>query len=369
MRAQVVTAFKQPYQLQDIPRPDSPESQDILVRVLAASYCHTDAVFAEGLYPSKTLPRVGCHEFAGEIVELGPSVQSELNLKVGSTVGIPGRAYRPCGKCTECVDNNGDPEGYGVRCTKALNLGFSKNGGFQEYAIVDSRQVAPIPDPLTPVETAPLMCAGTTIWSALGKAGVRLVEGGGKGKKIVISGGGGGLGHLGIQFAAHLGCEVVAVDAADRPLNLAREVSSKLATDAKVTVVDARNTSADQVKTEVFGVGEVPGEQGADVLLILPEAQAALDYGMKLLRNRSVCVVVSFPENGFRFDAHDLVFRDVKIVGTLVGLNREARAMLEFAARNKIRASSKSYNLEELNKLVDDYNHGAGGKLVIDMTK
>ena len=368
MRAQLVKAFKQPYELSDIPKPARPEGQDVLVKVLAASYCHTDTVFADGLYPAKALPRVGCHEFAGEIIELGHSVSPKLNLKVGTPVGVPGRAYHPCGRCAECVDNQGDPEGYGVRCTKALNLGFSMDGGFQEYAIADSRQVVPVPSPMTAVDTAPLMCAGTTIWAALGKAGIPLVENGGRGHKVVISGGGGGLGHLGIQYCAYLGCEVIAVDAADRPLSLAQKIKSQLPNDANITIVDARSTTPEQVLSDIYGKSDKSNEIGADVLLVLPDAQAALDYGIKLLRGHSTCVIVSFPPGGFRFDAHELVFKDVKVVGTLVGLNREARAMLEFSAKHNVRASSATYKLEDLNKLVEDYHSGAGGKLVVDMT-
>ena len=370
MRAQVLKAFNTPYELQDVPKPPSPEGHDILVRVLAASYCHTDAVFAAGLMQQE-LPRVGCHEFAGEITALGSSVSPALNLAVGTVVGVPGRAYHPCGKCVECTYNQGDPEGYGVHCTKAMNLGFSKNGGFEDYALADSRQVAPVPQGMTSADTAPLMCAGTTIWSALGKAGVALKEGGGVGKKIAISGGGGGLGHLGMQIASKFGCEVVAIDAADRPLSLANEIASRLDQSPKITVVDARNTAAEDIKKQLFGEPErgLEGEKGCDALLVLPEAQAAFDYGMKLLRNHATCVIVSFPKDGFQVDARDLVFRDIKIVGSLVGRNHEARAMLNFAAKHDVRAKTKMYRLEDLNDLVEDYHHGAGGKLVVDMMK
>ena len=145
MRAQVLEKFNDPYVYQaEYPKPSGPEGQDVLVKVQAASYCHTDAVFASGAM-WQGLPRVGSHEFAGEIVALGQDVKSSLGLKEGTPVGVPGRAYHPCGKCYECRNNDGDPEGYGVWCTKAGNLGLSKNGGFQEYALVDSRQLAPIP--------------------------------------------------------------------------------------------------------------------------------------------------------------------------------------------------------------------------------
>ncbi|KAB8228885.1 chaperonin 10-like protein [Aspergillus alliaceus] len=164
MRAQVLKAFNTPYVLKTLLKLAEPTGQDILVNVKAASYCHTDAVFASGAM-WQDLPRVGSHEFAGEIVAMGPDVPPELGLKVGAGVGVPGRAFHPCGSCYQCNNNDGDPDKYGVYCTKAGNLGLSRDGGFQEFCITDSRQVAPIPSNMTAVETAPLMCAGLTIWS------------------------------------------------------------------------------------------------------------------------------------------------------------------------------------------------------------
>jgi len=373
MRAQVLETFNTPYKLQNVPKPAPPEDTDLLIQVLAASYCHTDAVFASGaMWP--TLPRVGSHEFAGRIIAMGARVSPLLNLAVGTSVVVPGRAYRPCGTCQECRENDGDPDGYGVWCTKAGNLGLSRDGGFQDFCLVDSRQVAPIPHGMTAVDTAPLMCAGLTIWNALETAGVRPTEGGGSGMKIAILGAGGGLGHLGIQFAAKMGCEVVAIDAGDGPLDLVREVISGLGEEvgAKVTVVDARSEKAEEVRRAVCGESSDPdleGEKGCDGALILPESQKALDFGVKLLRNHGTCVMVSFPQEGFHIQPRDLVFRHIKMVGVLVGRNRQLRAMLNFAAKHGVRAKTRTYSLERLNDLVDDYHHGVGGKLVVDMEK
>ncbi|KAL2826563.1 chaperonin 10-like protein [Aspergillus pseudoustus] len=371
MRAQVLEAFNTPYVLKDIPKPPSPMGKDILVNVKAASYCHTDAVFASGAM-WQDLPRVGSHEFAGVIVAMGPDVSSSLGLEVGTAVGVPGRAFHPCGTCYQCSNNDGDPEAYGVYCTKAGNLGLSRDGGFQEFCTVDSRQVAPIPEGMTAVDTAPLMCAGLTIWNALGQAGVKLVKGGGKGKVVAISGAGGGLGHLGVQFAAKLGCRVVAIDASDSALELVQGVAGALGQlGERVTIVDARKQSADEVRWAVCGQPEtsLEGEKGVDAVLVLPEAQQALEYGMKLLKDHGTCVTVSFPKEGFLIQPRDLVFRHIKMVGVLVGRNRQLRAMLNFAAQENVRAVSRTYTLQELNSLVDDYNRGTSGKLVVDMTQ
>lgn len=372
MRAQVLEAFNTPYVLKDIPKPPSPTGHDILVQVQAASYCHTDAVFASGAM-WQDLPRVGSHEFAGIITALGPNVSNSLGLKVGQPVGVPGRAFHPCGSCYECRNNDGDPTSYGVWCSKAGNLGLSRDGGFQEYCIADSRQVAPMPSGMTAVETAPLMCAGLTIWNALGAGRVELKKGGdNQGKTVAISGAGGGLGHLGVQFAAKLGCNVVAIDASDSALAFLKTVVESLGPlSSKVTIVDARKQTAEDARISICGEPEdgLAGEKGVDALLVLPEAQAALTYGMKLIKDHGICVTVSFPKEGFLIQPRDLVFRHIEMRGVLVGRNHQLRAMLNFAGQEGVRAVVTTYKLEELNQLVDDTHSGATGKLVIDMAK
>lgn len=371
MRAQVLEEFNKEYVFKNISKPNKPEGKDILVEVLAASYCHTDAVFASGSM-WKDLPRVGSHEFAGKIVALGPDVDKSRGLSEGQYVGVPGRAYRPCENCYECKNNDGDPPDYGVWCTKAGNLGLSRDGGFEEFALADSRQVAPMPDGLTAVDTAPLMCAGLTIWNALETAGVNLSGGDNSHLTIAILGAAGGLGHLGVQFAAKLGCKVIAVDAGEKALAFLKEVVDGLGPDAsKIALVDAKTQKAEDVRLEVCGQPEpsLEGEKGANGAIILPESQQAFEFGMKLLKSHSILVTVSFPIDGFHFNPRDLVFRHIKMQGVLVGRNRHLRAMLEFAAKKGVRAKSVTYTLEQLNDLVHDYHQGASGKLVIDMTK
>ncbi|KAF9698401.1 hypothetical protein EKO04_003940 [Ascochyta lentis] len=362
MRAAVLHQFNEPYQVQNVDTPSAPEGHDLLVRVLAASYCHTDAVFASGAM-SQALPRVGCHEFAGRIVAMGPDVASEaLQLAVGVEVGVPGRPYHACGACRECR------RGAAPFCPHILNLGLTTDGGFRDFALVDSRQVAPLPSqpaPMTAVQAAPLMCAGLTVWSALELA--RTTHGA---RKVAIMGAGGGLGHLAVQFAAHLDLAVLAVDAQDAALELLRAVVATLdaPAQARVTVADARRLD---VASALAGVGEQRADEGllagVDAVLLLPESQAAFNTGMQLLRNHGTMVVVSFPSRGFVLDAGDVVFRDIRVVGSLVGRNQQLRDMLAFAAAHGIAAVTRSFALEHINDLVSESHRGAGGKLVIDM--
>ncbi|RYP08655.1 hypothetical protein DL764_001783 [Monosporascus ibericus] len=363
MKAQFLEAFNKPYVLRSVPLPTVTDPHDMLIKVDAASYCHTDAVLAAGqMRPNPpSFPHIGCHEFAGTVVAL-PEI-STSPFQVGDRVGVPGRAFHPCGTCFECAssptaeDADADPPGYSVYCPRSQNNGIDAPGGFREYAAVDSRQVAPIPENLSAVDTAVLMCAGVTVYAALKRCRLK------PGQRVGIMGCGGGLGHLGLQFAVQMGLEVWGVDNADAPLRLAGEVASG------ARVIDARNVDATEV---VARLGREDGKQdrgdmGLDAVIILPESQDAFDYGVSLLRNHGKCIVVSFPERGFHVSARDVVFRDISIIGSLVGSNKLLRETLQFAAQNNVRAVIRTFPLSRLNDLVAEYHKGRGGKLVIDM--
>lgn len=167
-----------------------------------------------------------------------------------------------------------------------------------------------------------------------------------------------------MQFAEAMGLEVIGVDAADAPLRLAREAAKT------ARIVDARTEEAADIVAQLGAQDgkQDRGDMGVDAVIILPESQRAFDYGVGLLRNHGKCVVVSFPEAGFHLSARDLVFRDISVVGSLVGSNKILREMLEFAARHKVSASVKTFPLSGLNDLVAEYHKGEGGKLVIDMS-
>ncbi|KAF1833658.1 alcohol dehydrogenase-like protein [Decorospora gaudefroyi] len=371
MQAQYLEAYHQPYKLRSVPLPKPSEPHDILIQVDAASYCHTDYVLAEGQMPGlpKSFPHIGCHEFAGTVVSHFQSPSKEASVfEIGARVGVPGRSFHACGNCFECRNERvadpvaKDEVGYSVNCVDAENNGLSKDGGFSEYAVVDARQLAPIPDNMTAVEAAPLMCAGVTIYGALKRCGLK------KDDRVGILGAGGGLGHLGLQYSVKMGYRVLGIEAADAPLAVAQGIASNLS--PKPLVVDARARKASDVVQELGAQDgkKTRGEMGLDAVIVLPESQAAFDYGMTLLKTHGICVIVSFPEKGFHIDSRDVVFRDIKIIGSLVGSNKVLREMLNFSAEHGVRALSNSYPLAKLNELVEEYHKAKGGKLVVDMS-
>lgn len=374
MKAQVLEAFRTPYSLRSVPLPTLTSPHDILIKVDAASYCHTDAVLAAGQmpsFPTSAFPHIGCHEFAGTVAETFPSSTSSSSFRKGDRVGVPGRSFHPCGTCFECSNggadggaDDDDPPGYSVYCPRAANNGINRPGGFSEYAVVDDRQVTLLPQGMSAVDAAVLMCAGVTVYAALKRCSLR------PGQRVGIMGVGGGLGHLGLQFAIHMGLKVVGVDVEDAPLQLAGEIAARLKDHGEAAIVDARARDAADV---VMEMGKTDGRQdrgdmGLDAVLILPESQKAFDYGVALLRNHGKCIVVSFPEKGFHVAATDLVFRDISIVGSLVGSNKTLREMVHFASEHKVMAQIRTFPLSRLNDLVDEYHKGGGGKLAIDMS-
>ena len=165
-----------------------PGAGQVRIRVEACGICHTDAATVLGAYPGLTLPRVPGHEVVGRIEGLGAGVS---RWKIGQRVGV-GLIAGEDGVCESC--RRGDP----VNCQNPVTSGVTVDGGYAEVMIAEARAISSVPDELTSAEAAPLLCAGITTYNALRNACLR-------GGELVAVQGVGGLGHLGIQYARHMG--------------------------------------------------------------------------------------------------------------------------------------------------------------------
>src|SRR5437667_5052071 len=198
----------EPGVLRVVERPMSePGPGQVRIRVEACGICHTDAATVTGAYPGLKLPRVPGHEVVGRIDALGRDVS---RWKIGQRVGI-GFFGGEDGTCEPC--RRGDI----VNCQNAVTPGVTVDGGYAEVMIAEARGIASIPDELTSVDAAPLLCAGITTYNALRNAGLR-------GDDLVAVQGIGGLGHLGIQFARHMGFRTVAIDRGREKEKLAKDL-------------------------------------------------------------------------------------------------------------------------------------------------
>src|SRR2546426_1075896 len=198
-------------------RVSEPGPGQVRIRVEACGICHTDAATVTGTYPGLTLPRVPGHEVVGRIEALGSGVS---RWKIGQRVGV-GFFGGEDGVCEPC--RRGDI----VNCQNPVIPGVTVDGGYAEVMIAEARGIASIPDELRSAEAAPLLCAGITTYNALRNAGLR-------GGDLVAVQGIGGLGHLGIQFARHMGFHTVAVGRGREKEKLARDLGAHVYIDTAV---------------------------------------------------------------------------------------------------------------------------------------
>lgn len=195
MRAMVVPAAGAPLQLIERSLPD-PGPREVRLRVTACGVCHSDSVTMEGMMPGIAYPRVPGHEVVGTIDAIGPEVRG---WTVGTRVGV-GWFGGSCGYCARCRRG----EAFACEMITAVT-GVTRDGGYATHMLADVSALARVPDDLDAVESAPLLCAGITTFNALRHCGA------GPGDLVAIQGVG-GLGHLGVQFAARLGFRTVAVN-------------------------------------------------------------------------------------------------------------------------------------------------------------
>ena len=183
------------HSLRIVERPiPQPGRGQVLIRVQACGVCHTDSFTVEGAHPAVTFPRVPGHEVVGLIEVIGPNV---TRWEVGQRVGV-GFFGGQDGTCDSCQ------RGDFVNCEHLAISGVTTDGGYAEMMIVEARALVSIPEQVTSVDAAPLLCAGVTTYNALRNAPLRAGD-------LVAVQGLGGLGHLGVQYARRMGFRTVVI--------------------------------------------------------------------------------------------------------------------------------------------------------------
>ena len=296
MRAVQVTRPKGSLEIVEREIPD-PGAGWVRVKIEACGICHSDAMAKEGTWPGIEYPRVPGHEIAGNIDAIGPGV---LGWTRGQRVGV-GWHGGHCGYCDSC--RRGDF----VTCQVALQIpGIAYDGGYAEYMIAPAGALALIPDGLSSVDAAPLVCAGVTTFNSLRNSGAR------PGDLVAILGIG-GLGHLGVQFAAKMGFNTVAIARGLDKEPLARKLGANSYIDSHAQdpakellklggakVVLATVTNGDAMSAVLAGLG-VNGK-----LIILGAAAEPLQVpGIPLLVGRRS--ILGWP-SGSSIDSQDTLF-------------------------------------------------------------
>ncbi len=334
MQAAVVTEFGKDLQIQNVPVP-TPGRGQALVKVLTTGVCHTDLHAAEGDWPVKPSPPfIPGHEGVGEVVALGAGV---TDLAVGDLVGNAW-LWSACGDCQYCRT------GWETLCEAQQNAGYSVDGSFGEYMLVDSRFAARIPAGSDPVEIAPVLCAGVTVYK-----GLKMTEAK-PGQWVTISGIG-GLGHIAVQYAVAMGLRVAAVDIADDKLALAKKHGAEL------TVNALHEDPAEVIQRETGGC------HGVLVTAVHP---SAFGQAIGMARRGGTIVFNGLPPGDFPAPIFEIVLKGLTVRGSIVGTRQDLEEALDFYAQGKIHPTVSTRELSDVNAVLDEMKHAKiDGRVVI----
>ncbi len=318
MRVAQISHPKGPFEIVERPIPE-PGPGSIRIKVQACGVCHSDSIAKEGLFPGIQYPRVPGHEVAGVIDAVGPGV---ADWKPGQPVGV-GWNGGYCGHCDHC--RRGDF----FACVTGQVTGISFDGGYGEYMVAPASAVALMPADMSPVDAAPLMCAGVTTFNALRNSGARPGE-------VVAVLGLGGLGHLGVQYAAKMGFHTVGIARGKDKEPLARQLGAAVYIDSQ----------AQDPAAELLALG------GAKVILATAtsgEAMSAVQGG--LAANGTLLIVGA--ADTMQVSPVSLLMGCRSIKGWYSGTSIDSQDALAFSARSGVRSMNEPFPLERVSEAYD----------------
>jgi D-arabinose 1-dehydrogenase-like Zn-dependent alcohol dehydrogenase len=298
----------------------------VRIKVQACGVCHSDALVVEGSWPGISYPRIPGHEVAGIVDAVGSGV---LEWRVGERVGVGWHGGHD-GTCREC--RRGDFR----NCRNQKIPGISYDGGYQEFMLAPAEALVPIPDSLSDVDAAPLLCAGITTYNALRHAGALPGD-------LVAVQGIGGLGHLGIQFANKFGYWVAAVGRGTQSEPLAKKLGADLYIDSK----------AQNAAEELQQLG------GARVILATAPNSKAMSELVGGLGPNGKLLVIGASFDPIEVAPVQLIIGSKSINGWAAGTPAASEDTLRFAELRGVRAMIETYPLE---KAAEAYAHMMSGK-------
>jgi D-arabinose 1-dehydrogenase-like Zn-dependent alcohol dehydrogenase len=324
MRVAQVSRPNGPFEIVQRPIPE-PGAGTVRIKVLACGICHSDSFVKEGAFPGLRYPRVPGHEVSGVIDAVGPGV---ADWKPGERVGV-GWHGGYCGHCDHCR------RGEFFACVTGLITGITHDGGYGEYLVAPASSVARMPADLPPADAAPLLCAGVTTFNALRNSGARPGD-------VVAVLGLGGLGHLGVQYAAKMGFHTVGIARGKDKEPLARKLGAAVYIDSQATDPAA----------ELQRLG------GAKAILATAtsgEAMSAVLGGLAV--NGTLLVIGAAPS--MQVSPPFLLFGCRSIKGWYSGTSIDSEDTLTFSARTGVHSMNETFPLE---RVAEGYDRMMSGK-------
>ena len=295
----------------EIPRPGAGQ---VLIKVQACGVCHSDVLTKEGQWPGIQYPRVPGHEIVGVVDEFGAGVSE---WKKGQRVGVGWHGGHD-GTCLPC--RRGDFR----NCVNMKIPGISYDGGYEQYMVAPVEALTTIPDGLTDVEAAPLLCAGITTYNSLRRSGAMPGD-------LVAVEGLGGLGHLGIQFANKFGYRVAAIGRGSENEALAKKLGAHVYIDSKM-----KNKAETLQKLG-----------GAQVILATAPSSKAMTEVFDGLAPNGKLIVIGVAADPIEVTPIQLVTGSRSIQGWASGTTADEQDTLNFAELSGVRPMIETYPLEK----------------------
>jgi len=313
MRAMIVPTPGAPLEMVERDPPE-PGPHEVRLRVQACGVCHSDSVTVQGLMPGIGYPRIPGHEVIGAIEAIGADV---AGWSVGARVGV-GWFGGACGTCGNC--RRGDA----FACQNIRGAtGVTRDGGYATHMLAHASALARVPEALDSVESAPLLCAGITTFNALRHCGA------GPGDLVAIHGVG-GLGHLGVQFAARQGFRTVAVNRGRDKEQLARSLGAH----------DYIDSAVDDPAKALQAMG---GARAIIATVTSAEAMQAIAGGLGV--NGTMMIIGTV--GALTVNSLDLLSKRAAVKGWYSGTSADSEDTLLFSQLNKIASMNEVFPLAE----------------------
>ena len=298
--------------------------KDIGFKIDYAGICHSDIHQVREEWGSALFPMVPGHEIVGTVTDVGSKTSK---FKVGDAIGV-GVFIDSCRKCVNCT------KGLQQYCLEGMTgtyNGYERNsttiafGGYSNYFVIDEDYAVSIPKNLDPAGVAPLLCAGITLYSPIKHWKVDSAS------KVAVMGLG-GLGHMGVKFAAALGADVTVFSHSEQKESDAKSMG------AKDFIITRGNE------------WQKPLRKKFDLILNTVSADLDLDPYLSTLATDGTLVIIGLPGKPYAVNAGTMLDGRRSIAGSMIGGMPELQEMLNFCGEKNIVSDVEVINADYINK-------------------